>query len=570
MLWTLQHDHDRALTLLNAAVLDPAGQPGAARYAVEDAIKYLVSFYLKEKVVSEEKIHALHQLFCNFARASKTRNNHTALTSQKIIYLLLRYSNDYQAKTLYGILVDSQLNIHPQTLKHFVNTFARQGRPDLAMDALRRIAGSGEDVTSDTVQYSCIALLRTQFDEVEWYRIQSHLVTEMLELGIRPGIPMLNAMILNAVEACDYPTAQAMFETARAHGIRRDTITYSILLKIALHNLDADLVEKIMRMAEEDGALPRNNQLVSCLVVTILQIAQAERTGIESPASRYKTMLQFYARYCDVRPLQELGIGLDGNGEAKITNVVSQPSPQLLSIMILGYIRLVGQNYDVKELYYRYRSMIAQDHPLIASTAETEHLANAFLLCLGRYKTTFTMCPIILKDMLEPPVSATVKVAKPTIKTWSIILRSYFFNNQRTAGEKILQMMRARGIEFNQITMNTIISGYAKMQDASAAVNAMQQMEAAGLRVDSYTLKGLTRIVNRDALLNALRNVAKPIENQKAVQTNEEPSEAGLATSLGDGAPTDLGNQNSEPGQALLPGEGVRQDDREVADGRSQ
>lgn len=516
MLWVLQHDHDRALKLLNTAVRDPISQPGSTRYAVEDSIQYLVSVYLEEKVISKEKANNLHQLFGNAARATKTRNTYMpSRFPQKTIHLLIRNSTKIQAQSLYRTIVECQLNIHPLTLTHFINVFSRYGRPDLAMDALRRIAGSGGYITSDIVQYSCIALLRTRFDKVDWYRIQSHLVTEMLELGVRPGIPMLNAMIFNAVEAGDYQTAQAMFDTARTHGVRRDTITYSILLKIALRNSDVNLVEKIMKMAEEDGALPRNNQLVFCLVATMLQIAQCEVIGSEVLASRYEIMLQIYARYCDIRPLQELGIALDVSRETEVTKLVSKPSPRLLSVMILGYIRLFGRSHEVKRLYYRYQSLIAQDHHLVAFTAETDHLVNAFLLCLGQYKTTFTMLPIIIRDMLERPLSTTVKFAKPTVQTWSIVLRSYFFNNQRAAAEKILQMMRARAVRPNQVTMNTIISGYAKMQDAFAAVDTMQQMEAAGLRVDSYTLKGLTRIVNRDELLNALRRVQQNLQEPK-------------------------------------------------------
>ncbi|KAI4191194.1 MAG: hypothetical protein L6R41_000240 [Letrouitia leprolyta] len=518
ILWALQHDHDRALELLCAAVRDPIGQSGSTRHVVEDAIKYLVSVYLeKEKFVSGEVINILHQLFCDFARTNKPGDSHAPLTHQKVIHLLLRNSTNYQARVLYETLAERQLNIHPHSLTHFISAFARQGRPNLAMDALRRIAGYGGYITSDIVQYSCITLLRARFNGVDWYRVQSHLVTEMLELGVRPSIPMLNAMILNAVEACDYQTAQAMFETARTHGVRRDTITYSILLKVALQTSDVTLVGKIMQMAEEDGALPRNNQLVFCLLVTILQIAQSEKTGSEISASKYKNMLQIYARFCNIRPLQELGIISEVSGETKVSDIISQPSPNLLSVMILGYILLFGQKHEIKGLYYRYQSLIAQDHHLIALTAETDHVANAFLLYLGQHKTTFTILPIILRGMLERPASTAVQFAKPTVQTWSIVLRSYFFNKQRAAGEKILEMMRARGIKPNQVTMNTIISGYAKMQDASAAVKTMQQMEAAGLQVDSYTMKGLTRIVNRDELLDALRKVAaKTTEIQKA------------------------------------------------------
>lgn len=110
--------------------------------------------------------------------------------------------------------------------------------------------------------------------------------------------------------------------------------------------------------------------------------------------------------------------------------------------------------------------------------------------------------------MLEPPPSTVFKVAEPTVQTWSILLRSYFFNGQRAAAEKTIQMMRSRGIAPNVVTMNTIIAGYAAMQDAAAAANTMQDMKAAGFENDSSTYKALTRIVKRERLLDALRKTA--------------------------------------------------------------
>ncbi|KAL8720234.1 MAG: hypothetical protein Q9225_002866 [Loekoesia sp. 1 TL-2023] len=572
MLWTLRHDHDKALTFLNATVLDSKHRSGATRYAIEDALKFLVSTHLEGQAADIETTNDLHQLFCSFATAADPRDSYTRPISQKIVYLLLRHSDSHQTQTLYETLVNSRLNVASQSLTHFMYKFARMGKLDLAMDALKRAAACGADVSSDNVQYFCIKLLRTRFDEAELYRLRSYLATEMLELGIRPGIPMLNTMILNAVEASDYQTAYAMFETARNHGIRRDTITYSILLKIARQSVDERLIKTIMQMAEEDGALPRNNQLVFCLVITILQIALAKKAGVTACASKYRGMLQVYARYCDISPLQVLGIHLDVHRDVKSTGPVSQPSPQLLSVMILGYIRLFGQDYQIKELYHRYQRFIAQNHHLVAPTAETEHLANAFLFCLGRNKTTFTMCPIILKNMLEPPASTTLNVAKPTVQTWSIVLRSYFFNDQRAAGENILKMMRERGIQPNQVTMNTIISGYARMQDASAAVNAVQQMEESGFEVDSYTFKGLTRITNREQLLDALRKVAEKPTETEVVQSTERSTQTDHGTSVDDRI---LRNPDEglvqagrafESSQSLLQGEAVQQSEQDTTD----
>ncbi|KAI4289634.1 MAG: hypothetical protein L6R35_001094 [Caloplaca aegaea] len=525
MLWTLQHDHRKALAFLEATAPDLHQKVGTPRYAIEDALEFLASEYLGGHVASMEMKSRLHGLFCRFAEANYLGNNYISSPLQKIIHSLLRHSDRRQAELLYDAVVAFGLKLSLYTLTQFMHKFTGIGRPDLAMDALRRIADSPVDVSSDAIQYSCIKLLRFPFPSAERYRLQSQLVTEMLETGIRPGIPMLNAMIFNAVDAGDFQTAYAIFETARIHGIRRDTITYSTLLKVALHSLDESLVKKIILMAEEDGALPRNNQLLFCLVTTIMQIAQSSGTEDPSRLSGYQLMLQIYARYCDISPLQELGIWVNPLGNSGGPTPVSQPSPQLISVMILGYLRLCGQPLPMEQLYHRYQGFVAQNHPLIAPIAETEHLANAFLFTLGQNRATFTMCSIILRDMLVPPASTIVKVAKPTIRTWTILLRAYFFNGQRAAGEKIIEMMRAKGVKPNIVTMNTIIAGYAAMHDPTAAVNAMQELELAGFEPDSFTYKGLTRVAKRDELLNALRNVAgKTDQAQEDAQDTEDPT----------------------------------------------
>ncbi|KAI4231596.1 MAG: hypothetical protein L6R40_007685 [Gallowayella cf. fulva] len=498
MLWALQHQVDKAMQFLDATISNPTII--APRYAAEDALKHIVSESLDGQVVDSETKNKLHNLICRFATAS--------MLPQKVIYLATRHSDNDQVQALYEVLLNSRRTVHPHSLTHFMDRFTRMGRPDLAMDTLRRIATFGANVSYETVQFSCMKLLRTRFDDVGWYKIQSQLATEMLELGIRPGIPMLNAMICNAVEACDYQTAQAMFETARIHGIRRNAITYSILLKGALQCLDENLVERIMQMAEEDGTLPRNNELVFDLVVTMLQIARLNDTNLLTSARKYRAILRIYARYCNILPLQDLGIYIDVEEDHATASVVSEPSPKLLSVMLLSYIRLRGSPGDVEALYHRYQSLVDQNHHLIAATAKTEHLANGFLLFLGKNRTTFKTCPIILRNMLRPSASTTVTVAKPSVITWSILTNTYFLQGQRAAAEKVIQMMREHGVEMNQVTWNTVISRYASMQDAPAVVNAMKGMESAGFEADSYTLRALAKMTDRNQLLDALGRAA--------------------------------------------------------------
>ncbi|KAL8732245.1 MAG: hypothetical protein Q9181_004018 [Wetmoreana brouardii] len=530
MLWALDNDIDKALTFLDATITEPLIM--APRYAVEDALQCVVSAYSQRRIAEQPIWNKLHRLVCSYAAESILSDGHISSMPQKIVYLLLQHSDDVRVQVLYETLFTFRSHLLPYTLTHFMDRFTQMGRPDLAMDALRNTRASPHHVNYQVVRFCCMNLLRRRSDVAEWYQIQSQLATEILELGIRPDIAMLNAMILNAVEANDYQTAQAIVKTARLHGIRRDTITYSILLKGAYQNLDESLIETIMQMAEADGALPRNNNLVSCLVATILKISQDRDPGGVSRASRYRAMLRVYARYCDTRPLRELRIYVHSDEDIDTVEPISQPSPQLLSTMILGYILLFGRPEEIQELYDRYQYHIAQGHHLIASTAATDHLANAFLLRLGRNESTFMISSHILKNMLEPPASTAVKVARPTVQTWSIVAHSYFLNGQRAAGERIIQLMREKGLSPNQVTWNTIITGYARMQDAFAAVDAMRDMEKARFQVDSYTLKALSQIKDRGRLLDALRKSAMTDdENQADEQVMEDYTPAMYNTS---------------------------------------
>ncbi|KAL8642647.1 MAG: hypothetical protein Q9228_000696 [Teloschistes exilis] len=531
MLWALQHDLDKALIFLDATISEPAGSIPARRHAVEDAFKYIISFYSQRKSADPSTWTKLRSLFSSFLAQSHRPLGHISPMSQKIIHQLLQHSDDAQTQGLYETLSNLKVDLLPNTLAHFMDAFARIGRPDLAMDALRKTVASPHPFILPVVQSSCINLLRTRFDAVEWYRIQSHLATEIIELGIRPQIEMLNAMILNAVEASDYQTAQAIFETARSHGLRRDTITYSTLLKIAFLNLDEGLVERIMYTAEEDWALPRNNRLVSCLVATLMRIGRSKNSDVVPSGSGYKAMLRVYERYCDIGPLQELGIYIQSNHVVETAGEISPPSSQLISIMIMGYIFLSSRLQDVVNLYHRYERHMAKNHHIIAATAATDHVANAFLLFLGRHKSTYTMSLAILRNMLESPASV---VAKPTVQSWSIIVDSFYRNRQPTAARRIIAMMRENGVEPNKVTWDHIISGHAGMQDALAAAKALREMEKSHFEVDSYTLKAVTLVKDRTQLLDALRRTAAPDDDVEVAEQEPAPLTA-YESSVGHG-----------------------------------
>lgn len=85
--------------------------------------------------------------------------------------------------------------------------------------------------------------------------------------------------------------------------------------------------------------------------------------------------------------------------------------------------------------------------------------------------------------------------------------------------------MRERGLKPDKVTWNTMISGYSGLQDVEAAVGAVKGMQAAGHEVNSYTLKGLGKLLNRSPLLDALKRViGDEAPLQKGSSTENSPS----------------------------------------------
>ncbi|KAL9033361.1 MAG: hypothetical protein Q9214_007553 [Letrouitia sp. 1 TL-2023] len=316
---------------------------------------------------------------------------------------------------------------------------------------------------------------------------------------------MLNAMITTAVEAEDFETAYSIFDVARFKRMRRGTVMYSVIFKGVAQSLNHNILEGLVLRAEEEGALPRNNPLVFCLLVTVWKLLHRGRKSGSQYPQVYTAMLQVYARYCDVFPLQELGIYM--SEKSKRVEPISKPTPQILCIMLLGFMAQHSNSNHLLDLYMRYHSLVKQNHPLIAPIAQTDHVANAFVLHLGRNIRTLPACPMILRNMLEPPTIANTIVAEPSVQTWSILAFSYSIQGQKPAAERVLAMMRERGYMPNDVTWNSIISGYAKCQDIKAVVEAMRQMTSAGFEVNSRILRALTHVVDQKGLLGSLRKV---------------------------------------------------------------
>lgn len=531
MLLALQRSPERAFRALDIAISQSV--PRVPRYMLEDCLNHLAAVYLEGiESPSRSSVDMTHRLLCDLAKKSRLKDGQTSSIPQRAVYLVLSHCNYDQVEILYKVLRKERIFIYPMTLLHLLSKFIDMGNATLSLQVLQEISSSGFNMSADSIQSGCVKLIRARIgagdrnsSPKDLYKVQIYILAQIVQMGIRPAIKLYNAIILNAVDAYEYDSALRFYESAVETGLKPDATTYGILLKAANQSLDYGIVNMVFRDAEADGILHRDSRLICDLLYVTLKLE-------ENTAQPYlfDRLLQIYRKYCDPGLLKDLGLcEVSFNGSESPGHSVISPTSRIIALMIMVYIKQYRYSDRLARLYHLYHSYVKQGHPKIAATAETDHVANAFIMAFGRRPQTLNIATSVVRDMLktESGLATTTsqqrKFATPTVQTWSILLLAYIRNNQARAAEKIIKMMRERHIEPNQVTWNSLTSGYSAMQDIHKAVDVVKRMEAESIEMDSYTLKALGRFRNRTRLLKVLKETL-----QDELEADEESWGVGL------------------------------------------
>lgn len=530
MLWAMQHHHEAALKTLDVAISHSV--PQIPRQIIGDCLEYLAAIYLENiKYPDTLKPDYIYSLTCRFAKISTPIGKGYSSIGQRTIYLILVHCRDEQVQALYRILCAHRIELYPFTLLHFLSRFSKMGDMPMCLRLMRRIANSdGIDMASNAVQSGCVKLLRAHPERKGWYNTSSLVLAELLKMGIRPKIFMYNIIILNSVEAGDYQVSCRLYSMAQENGLKPDAHTHRILLKGLDHGMDPKFLETIVNNAEGDGTLFTDDLLIRDLLQTSLILE-----GRRNWRSVFTRLLSLYIRYCDLRLLRELGLIPESVQPPSYERIM--PSSRILGIMLIAYIRQNQFSDTLVQVYQRYHDLVKQGHRIVARLAETDHVANAFLMAFGRRSKTLEVCTIIVKSMIEPrqaksspTITLPFQVAAPTVQTWSILMLSFFRNGQTLAAEKVHSMMHDRGIEPDQVTWNILIRGHATSQDIDSTIDVLKTMQAAGFSTDLHTLKGLGKFRNRSRLMEALGAAIADAETEECQEMDRPAQMVGLAS----------------------------------------
>ncbi|KAL2071593.1 hypothetical protein VTL71DRAFT_12828 [Oculimacula yallundae] len=615
MLTTLEDYPNQALDVLQATFMPPY----PAGYAVSDSLDYIMSHVDDKRILHKENfLVALSKAITFFLTKGPTEHVHL---SQRALYRLVRsicsddqsstsktsrllkhYKKGFVIRCIYQTLVQVGHPMHENTLLQFASALAKEGRVQLACEILQRLKDDGTDFNSPKILSLCSTLLyRVHRQSLHGGAEPSITATDIfrfvLEAGAEPNIITYNLLLKSSLDVGDHQTAWQMHDMMIANGPIPDAHTYSTLLNDAKLRIDPIAIKAVMDHVNKSGI--RSQYIATDILHAILLLHKQERRAakesgvpLKPQEPLFNRLLQVYYDYFNIGPLAQI-IPIFAEKYPKLMEepvngtqeYLQDPPAPALVVMITGWLDNLQTSYPAKLFYDHFRSLLAQNDPVVAELTKTTHVWNIVLGSLSKFGQ-LADCSNLVGDMLavsdhnsapspstesneaiqaeqeeifspastvstspneESPKPLAVENAateaddipqplpqessnssssfdstsiptppiltppKPDVYTWTILLKAFMDQHQPRAAEKVLLMMRERGIQPNQVTWNTLVLGYARMDDTAMTVDGLRRLERAGLSADEFTMNALALVKNRKALVEAMAR--KDLEN---------------------------------------------------------
>ncbi|KAL1886434.1 hypothetical protein Plec18167_000365 [Paecilomyces lecythidis] len=464
--------------------------------------------------------------------------------NQKGVRLYVKKSDHQKVLDVFRMMGERKTHMTAETALCFMWRFTEFGDPDKALDALQLIPiikQTGFELDSEAVLRHCCKLLTLDSVHDENGQRNFKILPKLLELGVKPDRDMMNVVVSNAFKTGDPQLGLDMVGYMKTRGFKLDSYTYLTLLTDAVARGDRGGVDSVIQEIGSHDELQKNAYISNKIFHAHYTFSAKHLDSDTDPSEVFTSMLNMYSQLHDMTPLKDLLI-LPPHYRIPAGEPKSQPTPMALYIIIATYLRCQKNSGLAYRLYSRFRSLLIRGHEIIAPLAETDHTYNEFLVSLRRDPRALRYCVQIVEDMLHPlpgrdvldwAAEHPVTNAKPTTRTWTILLSAFIYNRQPLAAEKIREMMAKHDVTLNNVTWNTIINGYANAQKVEETAEAIKMMEEQGFAVDAYTMKGLRYLRDPERLRTAIeeldqRDAERNQSSQQDAREREQLLDQGL------------------------------------------
>ncbi|KAK4496551.1 hypothetical protein PRZ48_012531 [Zasmidium cellare] len=491
-LWLLHNEPEGMVKFLRETHVWP--YPPVA--CINDSLRYLATHFSHQK--DGARLQELSELFPLLADREKGGRLHI---DGSFFRLLMPHCNHDQINELYRAVKVHHVRVDWNTFLHFTTHFAKSGHFEQALDALLEAKNANAVLDSYAFRSNCATLLRNSIRQPAGLRVCLRIVDNLVKLGVTLNNQLCNIVMLNAVEAGDLKTAISIYRSLIEHGLEADSYTYAILLKGCKSAIDdAETLNTTIR-----DAIQHVNVTGQSVVATEILHCLALHHKKHNPGRAYEILTEGFSQLFDSTPLQQLGLLPSRYPQpAESSQGSMPPSKQSLAIMVSMFLdyeftrsRSAAQ---IHETYKRFRALVDLKAEPFASMMETDHISNMFLMTFIKTKKGLLYAAEVIKDVQRSPTDSEVKRCKPTQQSWSIFLHGFTWHGQMKLAEQVLNYMRNKGIEPNEVTWNILATGYASAQDLEGTLDVLRRMELDSVTWDEWTMKGLRRFQDQDRL----------------------------------------------------------------------
>ncbi|KAF2161609.1 hypothetical protein M409DRAFT_58998 [Zasmidium cellare ATCC 36951] len=463
---------------------------------IDDSLRYLAMHFSHQK--DAEQLQALSELFPLLADREKGGRLHI---DGSFFRLLMPHCSHEQINEMYRAVKVHHVKVDWNTYLHFSTHFARSGHFEQALDALLEAKNADAALDSYAFRSNCATLLRNSIRQPAGLRVCMRIVDNLVKIGVTLNNQLCNIVMLNAVEAGDLKTAFSIYSSLVEHGLEADSYTYAILLKGCKSSIDdADTLNATIR-----DAIQHVNVTGQPVVATEILHCLAIHHKKHNPERAYEILVEAFGQLFDTNPLQQLGLlPSRAPGPESASQGTMPPSQQSMAIMMAMFLdhdfsrsRSAAHPYEV---HRQFRALVDLNAEPFTSMIETDHISNCFLMTFIKTKKGLLYAAEVIKDMQREPPDSKAKQCKPTQQSWSIFLHGFSRHGLMKLAEQVLNYMRNKGIEPNEVTWNTLATGYASAQDMEGLLDVLRRMELDSVTWDEWTMNGLRKFQDQDRL----------------------------------------------------------------------
>ncbi|KAH8170543.1 PPR repeat family protein [Sarocladium implicatum] len=472
-----------------------------------------------------------------------------------------------QCKILYDLLNKGGIALKEDAALHFAETLSQEMESKhIALDILLDLANKGTDLNKPKVASVVTTLLHchrhasvdSEVPETS-ASFSKQALEALMEYDFVPNFINLTAFLDSLCWDGELDEAIRLALLFTESGARLDGRTFANIFRAAKASRDPELMRRALDVAKVANAPivgVFNNALHAVFYVNEMESRDAVMAQQEGPQV-FLAMLRLYSQRFTLEPLQtlfpeSLALILANNPapeaeepEKKTTLAVAQaffkdadipkrePDATTLAIMLRAYVRSLHYPQDIVYFYEYFKSTLESNgdgEVNFARQVVEKHrslIHDTVLLSMLQHSIPTRESLRILGDMLRDNLSSQAAGSTgslessdaqeehkpvhpaPTIFTLSIMISRLLRRKETMVAEQLMDVMKEHGIEPNLAHWNSLVKGYALMQDVPQTVRTLQQLEATGHKPDDRTYKAFNSLQDQGRALELMDQIIR-------------------------------------------------------------